>query len=122
MSENAVFISIFAHDTMTNRGDKMAARFYVSGSMNRGWLSDIGKSKYVTDRVRAVATDARIIAQAHASSRGSWLPSDYSEVRAVGPGIWNTTFIIRPTSPTAMAHPEDLDAAATKAGSRKKGM
>ena len=100
----------------------MKGHFSVSGGMNRGWLSDIGKSQYVTDCVHRVAADARIIAQAHASSRGSWLPSDYSEVRAVGPGIWNTTFIIRPTSPTAMAHPEDLDAAATKAGSRKKGM
>lgn len=92
---------------------------HVSGGMSRGWLSEIGKSDRVSSRVKAVADETLRLARSAEDSKGR-RAYDFKETVA-GPGIWNSTYIIHPTSYMARKDRSKIDTAALKAGAKLRG-
>ena len=96
-------------------------RTRISGGMSNTYLSDIGKSDKVTSRVRMTALQAQTIAEGIANGMGR-AKHAHTKLSTLGPGIWNTTYVLHARSSIARKNAKNiLDDAAVRAGARMKG-
>lgn len=96
-------------------------RARISGGMSKTYLSDIGKSDKVTSRVKMTALQAQTIAEGMANGIGKSRHS-HTKMSTLGPGIWNTTYVLHAHSSIARKNAKNiLSNAAVRAGARMKG-
>lgn len=91
---------------------------HISGGMSKDYLSKIGKSNKVDGRVRSVATQAKIIAEGIGNGYGR-AKSSHTKISVLGPGIWNTTYVLHARSAVARKNAKAiLNTSAQRAGAR----
>ena len=96
-------------------------RVRISGGMSKTYLQDIGKSDKVTSKVRMTALHAQTIAEGIANGIGKCRHS-HTKMSTLGPGIWNTTYVLHAISSVARKNAKNiLSNAAVRAGARMKG-
>lgn len=100
----------------------MAAK--VTGGMSKRWLSEIGKSKEVTEVITTVYREAKEKAEAVGRARDTHhIYKHYHYGSKLKKGVWNATWIMWPITNIAKSHArEDLDRAAAVAGGRLKAV